>query len=134
MKEFITSYLSALISLLIIDGTWLFIMSKRFYSVHLASLMSETPKLLPAILFYLIYILCLVVLVVLPAVKNNTQYLHVFLYGALLGLAAYGTYDLTNQSTIKDWPVIVTVVDLIWGTMLTAVIAVIATYFTKLIA
>jgi uncharacterized membrane protein len=134
MKEFFISFFSTLASFLIIDGAWLFIMSKRFYSVHLAPLMSQTPNLIPVIIFYLIYAAGLAFLILAPAVKNNTALLQVFIMGAVFGLVAYGTYDLTNQATLKDWPVIVTIVDLIWGTLLTGVVAIIAVAITKMFA
>jgi uncharacterized membrane protein len=133
MKTVIVSYLISLLSLFVIDGIWLATMSKSFYGKNLGALMSSTPQLLPALLFYLIYVAAAVVLVVLPAINNNTGLLTVFLTGALLGLAAYGTYDLTNQATIKDWPLVVTIVDLAWGSTLTGVVSVLAVYLTKLI-
>jgi uncharacterized membrane protein len=132
MKTAIISYASAFLSMLIIDVIWLYTMSKRFYTQNLGHLMAQSANLIPAIIFYLIYILGLVVLVILPAIKNNDNYLTIFFTGALLGLVAYSTYDLTNQSTLKDWPLIVTIVDLIWGTLLTGVVATVTVFITRL--
>jgi len=87
--------------------------------------------MLPVILFYAIFILGLIILVVSPALSGNYSYLKLFLYGALFGLVAYGTYDLTNQATLKNWPAIVTVVDLIWGSLLTGTVAVITKFIIK---
>ena len=131
MKTSIISYISALVSFLAIDAVWLFTMSKRFYGVHLKHLMSESPKFGAAGIFYLLYILGLIVLVVLPALAASRGLLLVFLYGALFGLVSYATYDLTNQATLKDWPMIVTVVDLAWGALLTGLVSVIATAITR---
>lgn len=84
--------------------------------------MAASPKLGVALLFYLVYVVGVLVLVVLPALDAGSLAKAV-LGGALLGLVAYGTYDITNLSTIQGWPVIVAVVDLAWGTTLTAVVS-----------
>ena len=80
-----------------------------------------------AIAFYLLFIAGLVVFVITPAIEKNSWF-HALLYGALFGLITYATYDLTNLATLKDWPLLVTVVDLIWGSVLAALISVV-TYF-----
>lgn len=107
---------------LLIDGLWLTLIAKNFYAKHLGYIMTPTPNLFAAGLFYLIYILTMVVLVVSPALEKSSLTMAITT-GALFGLCAYATYDLTNMATIKDWPLIVTVVDLIWGTTLSASIA-----------
>ena len=133
MKTFIIAYLSSILPMLAIDGIWLATMSKRFYAAHLGSLMKASPKLAPAGIFYLLYALGITLLVAVPAVNDGTALLKVFAYGALLGLVAYGTYDLTNQATLKVWPVVVTVVDLVWGALLTGVVSIISVALTRLI-
>jgi uncharacterized membrane protein len=80
-----------------------------------------------AIIFYLLFIAGLVIFVISPAVEKHS-WVHAILFGALFGLITYATYDLTNLTTIKDWPLLVTLVDLIWGTLLAASISGI-TYF-----
>ena len=107
---------------LVIDGLWLTLIAKNFYAKHLGYIMTDTPNLLAAGLFYLIYILTMVVLVISPALQKSSLSAAIFT-GALFGLCAYATYDLTNMATLKDWPLIVTIVDLIWGTTLSATIA-----------
>lgn len=134
MKTGVIAYFASLVPMLAIDAVWLTTMSKRFYAVRLGSLMAESAKLGPAVVFYLIYILGVTMLVVVPAVNDEWSFLRIFLLGALLGLVAYGTYDLTNQATLRDWPVIVTAVDLIWGSLLTAVVAIISTAITRALA
>jgi uncharacterized membrane protein len=118
----IKQFLVAFFSFLVIDGIWLTVISKDFYAKHLGYLMAKTPNLPAAGIFYLIYIVTLVALVISPALKNGSL-LSVILTGALFGLCAYSTYDLTNLATIKNWPLIVTVVDLIWGTFLTGAVS-----------
>lgn len=117
--------------MLVIDLIWLSIMMKPFYQKYIGHLLAETPNLMPAIIFYLIFIFGLVFLVIMPAISGNFSSLKLFIYAALFGLIAYGTYDLTNQATMKNWPVIVTIVDMIWGTVLTGSVAVIAKFITK---
>jgi uncharacterized membrane protein len=73
----------------------------------------------PAALFYLFYTACLVAMVINPSVKAASP-MQAVIYGALLGLCAYGTYDMTNLATVKGWPVIVSVADMAWGMFLTA--------------
>lgn len=118
----VRQFLVAFLSFLLIDGVWLTVVAKNFYAKHLGFLMAKTPNLTAAGLFYLIYIFTLVILVISPEVQSGSLR-SVILKGALFGLCAYATYDLTNLATIKDWPIIVTVVDLIWGAFLSGAVA-----------
>ncbi len=131
MKTFLITYSSAIISMLVIDLVWLSLTMKPFYQKYIGHLLSSTPNIAPAIIFYLIFIFGLTVLVILPALSGNFSYLKLFLYGALFGLVAYGTYDLTNDATMKNWPAIITIVDLAWGSLLTGTISVIAKFVYK---
>lgn len=115
-------YVASLLVFLGIDFVWLTTMGDRFYRKQLGSLMSDTPNLAVALLFYLVYIVGVLVLVVMPAVDAGSLWKAV-VAGALLGLVAYGTYDITNLSTIAGWPAVIAVVDLIWGTTLTAAVS-----------
>lgn len=133
MKRFITAYLSSLLAMLALDGIWLGLTMKRFYGPRIGHLLADSAKLGPAAVFYLIYILGVSLLVVIPSVQQQAARKKVLWTGALLGLMAYGTYDLTNQATLKDWPVIVTVVDLMWGALLTAVVSLISVACTRMI-
>lgn len=132
MKTFFIPFISSLITLVAIDVVWLNIMLSRFYSPRLSHLTAETPSYLPAVIFYIIYAVGIAVILVIPAVQNNYSLVKVFLLGALIGLMAYGAYDFTNQATLKAWPTIVTVVDLVWGATLTGVSSLIAFYIAKL--
>ncbi|MBC7265548.1 MAG: DUF2177 family protein [Anaerosomatales bacterium] len=115
-------YVASLLVFLGIDFVWLTTMGDRFYRRQLGSLMSDTPNLAVALLFYLVYVVGVLVLVVMPAVDAGSLWKAVAA-GALLGLVAYGTYDITNLFTIAGWPAVIAVVDLIWGTTLTAVVS-----------
>lgn len=127
----ISYYLVSLITFLVIDGIWLAFMSKAFYAKQLAHLMASKPNWTAALIFYLIYAVAIASLVVQPAISQNLTNSKIVIYGAILGLAAYGAYDLTNQATLKNWPYIVTLVDLIWGAVVTALTAVIAIWIIK---
>lgn len=121
----IKQFFVALGSFLVVDGLWLTLIAKNFYAKHLGYLMAKNPNLLAAGLFYLIYIFAMVVLVVTPGLEKGSFWSTV-LSGALFGLCCYATYDLTNLATVQNWPLIVTIVDLIWGTFLSATIAAIS--------
>jgi uncharacterized membrane protein len=82
-------------------------------------------------MFYVIYIVAISIFVVLPALQGNFSVGKVFLLGAFLGLTAYATYDLTNQATLKNWPTIVTIIDLIWGAMLTGTVSALTFLITR---
>jgi uncharacterized membrane protein len=103
-----------------IDLVWLSVMTSRFYKPQLAAYMSDKINLLPAVLFYIVFTIGLMLLVVFPSVERNSL-LRAVLLGGLLGLVAYATYDLTNLSSVKNWPVIISVVDIAWGTVLSAI-------------
>lgn len=110
-----------------IDILWLGLIAKNFYANHLGFLMKTQVNWPVAILFYVIFLVGLVIFVISPAMTKGS-WTHALMYGALFGLVTYATYDLTNLATLKDWPVIVTIVDLIWGMVLSASVSVI-TYF-----
>lgn len=123
MNIFIT-YISSLISLVLIDSVWILFIAKKFYAEHMGFLFSKTINLAPVMVFYPLYAVGIVFLVVLP----SQSWVEVLWKGALLGLVSYGAYDLTNHATIPNWPVVMTIVDILWGTFVTAATALIA-YF-----
>jgi uncharacterized membrane protein len=124
---FIKLYALALPIFFAIDMVWLGLVAKNFYKNQIGSLMKSDINWVAAIIFYLLFISGLVIFVIMPAVEKGS-WLHALLLGALFGLITYATYDLTNLATLKDWPLLVTLVDLVWGTVLGAVVSVV-TYF-----
>jgi uncharacterized membrane protein len=112
-------YLVTLFVFFAIDMVWLGLIAKSFYQSQIGYLMKATPNWTAAIIFYLLFIVGLVVFVVAPSLAKQS-WSQALLLGALFGLICYATYDLTNLATIKNWPILVTVVDLIWGTVLSA--------------
>jgi len=127
---FIRLFLIALPVFFVIDMVWLVLVAKKFYSQQIGFLMKPDINWTAAIIFYLLFIAGLIVFVISPAVEKNS-WVHALLYGAFFGLITYATYDLTNLSTLKDWPVLVTIVDLIWGMVLAASVSVV-TYLISL--
>ncbi len=124
---FIKTYLITLPVFLAIDLVWLSLIARKFYAQYLGYLMKTNVNFVAAGLFYLLFVVGLVVFSVLPAMEKNSWAQALFL-GALLGLVSYATYDLTNLATIKDWPLVVTIVDMVWGTVLGASVS-LASYF-----
>jgi uncharacterized membrane protein len=113
------NYFITLLVFLAIDALWLGLVAPRFYQSQIGFLMAETPNWLAAGIFYLLYPVAVTYFVVEPGIREKGVQ-KAALNGAIFGLVAYATYDLTNLATIKDWPLLVTVIDLIWGTLLTA--------------
>lgn len=133
MPATLTAYIATIIVFLGIDFVWLKYMANSFYREQLGELMLESPKLGIAGAFYLVFALAVVVLAVLPALRAN-DWTIALLYGALLGFAAYGTYDITNMATLKNWPVLMSLVDMAWGTVLTATTATAAFFITRAVS
>jgi uncharacterized membrane protein len=121
---FIKLFLIALPVFFLIDMVWLVLVAKKFYQEQIGFLMKPEINWLAAIIFYLLFIAGLVIFVISPAVEKHS-WLHALIFGALFGLITYATYDLTNLATLKDWPLLVTVVDLIWGIVLASSISLI---------
>ena len=125
--KFIKLYLITLPIFFIIDILWIGLVAKDFYQKQIGFLMKTNINWIAAILFYLLFIAGLIIFVISPALEKK-MWLNAFLFGAFFGLIAYATYDLTNLSTLKDWPILITIVDLIWGMSLSAILSVIS-YF-----
>jgi uncharacterized membrane protein len=124
---FIKLFFIALPVFFVIDMVWLVLVAKKFYQEQIGFLMKPDINWFAAIIFYLLFIAGLVIFVISPAVEKHSC-IHAIIFGALFGLITYATYDLTNLATMKDWPLLVTIVDLIWGTVLAGSISCI-TYF-----
>ncbi|MFK3970387.1 DUF2177 family protein [Pseudomonas sp. NPDC087358] len=120
MKRFLGAYLSTLVAFLLLDGLWLGVLMGPAYRAWLGPLMLAQPVIFPAVLFYLIYIAGIVLIGVLPGVRSGSA-AHAAGYSALLGVMAYGTYDLTNWATLQGWPAQLALVDWAWGTFASGV-------------
>jgi uncharacterized membrane protein len=105
-----------------IDMIWLGFVAKGFYRKNLGHLLRSDVNWIAALVFYLLYIGGILIFATMPALEKKSLYQAVVL-GGLFGFFAYATYDLTNMATLKDWPLNVVIVDIIWGIVLTASVA-----------
>lgn len=126
---FIKIYAIAFASLLGLDSLWLTKIAPSLYKKNIGHLMAEKPNLVAAGLFYIIYIAGAVYFVIYPAYTDKSV-LTAFYRGAILGLVSYATFDLTSQAVFKNWPTRITVIDLAWGTILTASVCALATFIS----
>lgn len=122
MLKYVAAYVGAGVTMAVIDAAWLITMMDRLYKPALGSLLKQPIDFVAAIAFYLIYIMGVTVLAIAPALREGGLG-RALISGAVLGLVAYGTYDLTNQATLVGWSWRVTLIDIAWGTTLTAVTA-----------
>lgn len=127
--QWIIAYLAAGISFGILDALWLRWAGPNFYRPALGDLLAAQFRMGPALVFYVLYVAAMVWFAVRPGMALGVP--HAVLNGALLGGIAYATYDLTNQATLKVWPVHVTLVDIAWGASATALACGIAAFAVK---
>ena len=125
MLKYLAVYLSFLLSLVVIDLIWLLGIAKNLYQDEMGSLMASEPKLLAGLGFYLLYALGASIFVIIPAISKQS-WLYAVQYGALFGLFCYMTYDLTNLAVIRDFPVRLAFIDIVWGSAVTAASATIS--------
>ena len=120
MKTIVIAYLATGIAFLTVDAIWLSTMADMLYRPLLGDKLAPQFDLAPAVVFYLIYIAGIVFFAVMPALDGEGLG-KAALNGAILGLVAYATYDLTNQATLRDWPLSITLADIPWGAFVTAI-------------
>ena len=125
MLKHLAVYFSFLLSLVVIDLIWLLGIAKNLYRDEMGSLMASEPKLLAGLGFYLLYALGASIFVIIPAISKQSS-LYAVQYGALFGLFCYMTYDLTNLAVIRDFPVRLAFIDIVWGSAVTAASATIS--------
>ena len=116
-KTWVIAYLATLVATVAMDFVWLSQMADRLYRPVMGDMMLDQFRMPPAIVFYVMYVAGLVFFAVRPALSSR-QWSTAFAHGAALGLVAYGTYDLTNQATLKNWSTMLTLADLGWGAIL----------------
>ena len=127
MIKYLYLYIITLVAFLAIDLVWLNFIAKDLYRKEIGQLLLKSPNLLPALLFYLLFVLAILVLIVVPGIKEGNL-IKTLLLAALFGLTTYATYDLTNLATLNGWSVKMTIVDLIWGTSISTITALIGFY------
>ena len=114
----------------VIDIIWLGVVAKSFYQKNLKYILSPNVNWTAAIIFYLIYIAGILIFAVLPALAKDSLR-HAAVWGALFGFFTYATYDLTNLALLKDWPIIIVIVDILWGVVLCSAVATLSFFVAK---
>ncbi len=130
--EFIKLYVTAALTFLALDSVWLGVVAPKFYQKYIGHVMAQKANFLAAGMFYAIFIAGLVFFVLQPAIREASWSV-ALIRGAFFGLVTYATYDLTSQAVIKDWPWLVTGVDLLWGTFITASVATVSFFIYRAI-
>lgn len=121
----------SLLIFLLIDGLWLGVIARNLYQTQIGHLLSDSPKLWAAALFYLLFLVGLLVFVIMPAINGSLPLPSAAARAALFGLVTYATYDLTNLATLKDWPLLVTGIDLLWGALLSTAVSLATLYLAR---
>lgn len=116
--RYLLAYLGAGVTMAVLDAIWLSTMADRLYRPVIGSIMADKPDLRVAGVFYLLYVFGIVFLAVLPGLREGSL-VRTVTTGAVFGLVAYATYDLTNQATLRVWSTQLTLIDLAWGTFVT---------------
>ncbi len=122
MRTPFIAYIASLIIMGVLDGCWLGFATSRLYRPGIGHLMTDKPVIPAAVLFYLLYAAGVTYLVTLPAMAGGGLSAAI-IRGAVFGLIAYGTYDLTSLAILQNWPVNVTLADMAWGAIITAATA-----------
>ena len=118
LTQFLAAYGVALVVVSVLDALWLGWLARDFYKQELGTLMTDSVRIVPAALYYLLYPAAIVYLALTPAPGGLGEAL---MRSAVLGLTAFGVYDLTNLATLRGYSVTLTMVDMAWGTFATAV-------------
>jgi uncharacterized membrane protein len=122
MRDYAIAWVATALVFLGLDAIWLSLTASRLYRPMLGAHLREDYLLIPAALFYLTYTVGIVVFAISPVLASG-RWMAAGIRGLCLGLFGYAVYDLTNQATLRNWPVAITVADLIWGSVLTAIAA-----------
>jgi uncharacterized membrane protein len=130
ITKLIISYLLTTVVFFAIDMTWLGFIAKNLYRKYLGSFLSDTVNWTAAIIFYLLFIVGIFYFAILPAVEKNSL-AKAILSGALFGFFTYATYDLTNLATLKNWPLPIVFIDIIWGAVLTGLVSTAGYFIVK---
>ncbi len=134
MTLFVTcaAYIAVCVTLMLGDSLWLGVIAKNFFKSHLGALLREEFVWWAAILFYLLFAVGIIYFAVLPAVKEGAM-LRALSGGALFGFMAYMAYDLTNYATLNNWPIGIILPDILWGTVISGIAAVVGFLASRLV-
>ena len=132
MAQYLTAYFATALVFLAIDFIWLSQVARGFYFERLGDLLLDKPNMGAAVVFYSVYVIGIVFFAVVPALRTDSAAM-ALIYGALFGFFAYATYDMTNYATLRNWPLVVSLVDIAWGTCLTGSSALAGYLATRLV-
>lgn len=118
----VIAYVATLIVFGILDALWLWTMSGRIYRPVLGDILLSDLRMAPALVFYFLYPVGLTFFAIAPALKSG-DWLTAVLYAAFFAIVAYGTYDLTNYATLRNWNLEITIIDLAYGAIVSAISA-----------
>ena len=130
MIKYLAAYGLTFLVFLVVDIIYLGFIAKDLYAKHIGFLLADKVNWVAAIVFYLLFVVAIFVFVIEPAVKQDS-WEKALILGAFFGFITYATYDLTNLATLKDWPVRIVIYDMIWGTVLAAIVGTAGFYITK---
>lgn len=130
--QYLSLYCFTFLVFFAIDFIWLRFVATKFYATKIGHLMASKPKLVPALLFYLIFVVGIIIFAVLPGYESQSLWTTIIL-GAIFGILSYSTYDLTNLATLKNWPISVTIIDIIWGTTVSAITSAVGYFIATLL-
>ena len=119
MSRIFLTYIVSVPVFFIVDMIWLGVIAKGFYRKALEPLMTPNINWIAAIIFYLLFLVGILIFALLPGMERRSL-VYTIAMAALFGFIAYATYDLTNLATIRDWPLMLSIVDMIWGSFLSA--------------
>jgi uncharacterized membrane protein len=128
--QFIAAYITSLVVFGLIDATWLSTTGNALYRPVLGDIVLASLRVWPAVAFYAMFPVGIVVFAVMPALKASSVGTAA-IYGLLFGAIAYGTYDLTNYATLRNWNLQITVIDIVYGAITSAVAAALATLVVR---
>jgi uncharacterized membrane protein len=130
VKSILIGYLLTFIVFLMIDMLWLGVIAKNIYQKYLGSFLTDRVNWTAAFIFYFIYVIGISIFAIYPAVNKGSVY-NAIIMGALFGCFTYATYDLTNLATLEGWPLPIVIIDIIWGSVLSAIVSLSGFYIVK---
>jgi uncharacterized membrane protein len=130
ISKIIITYLLSFVVFLGIDLVWLGFIAKSFYKKYLGAFLTPHPNWTAAIIFYILFVVGILIFSVFPGLAKDSLK-HTMIYGALFGFFTYTTYDLTNLATLKNWPIQIAIVDMLWGTLLALTVSTAGFYIAK---
>ena len=122
MSKYLAAYAAATVVMIAVDLLWLGVIAKPLYRAGIGHLMSDSPNIPAAVLFYLMFPVGLMIFAVVPNAASS-EWMTTLVAGALFGLFAYATYDLTNLATLKGWPIGLAALDITWGSLVSSAAA-----------